>query len=259
MENPRLILQEIGLNESEVDVYLAMRQGIVRVQDIMKVTSRKRPTVYYAIDSLEKRGLVNKTGSTGDGSLRLAPLQRLFTIVEEKKRKTDDLLIDLGEMVAREKTQKSGTSERPSVAFYEGVDAVKNIIMETLYCRDKTIDVVAPSNNFFWQIGPDFVEKYVDLRGRRGIKTRSLWENPTDPRVYKRYYKGLSDIRLLPTAMKGQFLTTTFLYDDKVLSISSLKNGYCIVITSREYHDTMRAWFNGLWGASKNHPTGKKK
>lgn len=258
MHSPHEILAELGLTESEIDVYLAMRRGIIRVQDIVKVTGRKRPTIYYALDSLQKRGLISKTGQSGEAAVRVESTKRLVIIAEEQKKKSEVLLREL-ELYAAELAAHDGVvRERPSVSFFEGVDAIKGVIMETLYCMTKEICVVAPQDNFFIQVGHDFREKYVDVRGKRGIRTRSLWEKPTDMKTYARYYSGLSDIRILPLVMRGAFESTVFLYDDKTLYISSAKNSYCILVTSREHHATMKAWFEGLWSTS-TVPLGKAK
>ncbi len=252
MPNPRTLLREIGLTQSEIDVYLAMREGVVRVADIIKVTSRKRPTIYYALACLEKRGLVSKTGKSTE-AYQAEPASRLVTIVQEKKKEADALMADVVELAAHLDTKKGSRREKPSVAFFEGEDAIKHVIMETLYCRDKHIDVVAPHDNFFQQIGRDFVAKYISTRAKRGIRTRSLWEGRVDKKTLKRYYEGHSEIRILPEVMHGKFAGTVFLYDDKTLCISSLKNGYCLLVKSQEHHDTMKAWFDGLWGTSKAH------
>lgn len=254
MPNPRVLLREIGLTQSEIDVYLAMREGVVRVGDIIKVTGRKRPTIYYALQCLQKRGLVSKTGKSAE-AYQAEPASRLVSIVQEKKKDADALMADVIEMAAHLDTKRGVRREKPSVAFFEGEAAIKNVIMETLYCRDKHIDVVAPHDNFFRQVGGDFLRKYISTRSKRGIHTRSLWEHTVDKKVLKQYYEGYSDVRILPNSMHGKFAGTIFLYDDKTLFISSLKNGYCVLTKSQEYHDTMRAWFDGLWNASKAHKT----
>ncbi|OGZ06740.1 MAG: hypothetical protein A3C93_02570 [Candidatus Lloydbacteria bacterium RIFCSPHIGHO2_02_FULL_54_17] len=249
MQEPRKILQKLGLSGSEVDVYLALTSGATRASDIVKTSGLKRPTVYYALGCLERRGLVSKTGLVGDKGFRLESANRLATIAEEIKEEAATTAVLAQAFAATLVSQKA--FERPSVAFFEGKDAVKNIVMETLYCRAKSIDIVAPQKNFFWDIGRDFVERYVTLRSGRKIRTRNLWEKPVDPAVLKKYYADLSEVRILPPVMHETFSTTTFLFDDKTLYISSLKNGYCILIASQEHHDTMQAWFNGLWTHAK--------
>ena len=57
MQEPRKQLLDLGLSDSEVTVYLAMVSGVRTARDLIKTTRLKRPTVYYALGCLERRGL----------------------------------------------------------------------------------------------------------------------------------------------------------------------------------------------------------
>jgi sugar-specific transcriptional regulator TrmB len=253
MQEPRTHLLSLGLSDSEVTTYLAMISGARTARDLGKVTQLKRPTVYYALSCLEKRGLVSKSGLEGDKRFSLEPLERLTTIAEEKARESVKLNENIQALIATLATDNSSVNQRPLVSFFEGVEAVQHVIMEILYCHNKEIYSVVPNHNFFWQIGPDFVQTYIEERKSRAIKTKNLWEKPIDSQLIQQYYKGFSEVRILPSVMKGKFATTVFLYDDKTLYISSMQNAYCVLIRSQEHHDTMRAWFDGLWSSSKPH------
>ncbi len=252
MQEPKRYLLELGLSESEVTVYLAMTAGARLARDIIKATRLKRPTVYYALGCLEKRGLISKTGLEGEKRFVVEPVERLIHMAEEKVLEVSQLQKHIEELVPTLDVSAS-TDYKPQVAFYEGVDAVKNAIMEMLYCKSKHINSVVPKDNFFWQVGEDFVELFIEERIRRGIKTKNLWEAPINRALIKKYYEGFSHVRVLPEVMHGKFATTVFLYDDKTLYVSSKKNSYCVLITSQEHADTMQAWFDGLWEVSVKH------
>lgn len=253
MQEPRKHLFDLGLSDSEVTVYLAMVSGARTARDIVKITQLKRPTVYYALGCLEKRGLTSKTGTVGDKSLSLEPIEKLAVIAKEKALEISKLQNHIDELIPTLAATSEPFNQKPTVAFYEGVDAVKNAIMEMLYCKSKHINSVAPKQNFFWQIGQDFVELFIEERIKRNIKTKNLWEAPINKELVKQYYENLSQIKILPEIMHGKFKTTTFLYDDKTLYVSSKNNSYCLLMTSKEHTDTMQAWFDGLWSVSKPH------
>ncbi len=253
MNEPRKQLLSLGLSDSEVTIYLAMVSGARVARDLVKVTGLKRPTVYYALGCLEKRGLISKTGMEGDKRFSLESSKRLLTIAEEKVREAEKLKKEMSELVPTFDLVGSSEDRKPTVAFFEGVEAVKNVIRDMLYCKGKKINSVVPDNNFFWQVGREFVQSYVEERIKRGITTRNLWNASIDKKTFEEYYEGHSDVRIVPDIMQGAFKTTVFLYDDKTLFVSSIKNSYCVLITSKEYHDTMQAWFEGLWSASTPH------
>jgi hypothetical protein len=123
--------------------------------------------------------------------------------------------------------------------------------METLYAKSRHIDSLAPKDNFFWQVGQTFSKKYISERVARNITTRNLWEQSLKPDIMVQSYKGKSDVRILPPSMHGRYRTTMFLFDDKVMYISSLKSGYVLLVQSKEHHELMSAIYEGLWQISK--------
>lgn len=254
LRDPRKQLAALGLSDSEISLYLAMNAGARTAQDCMKVTRLKRPTVYYALGCLEKRGLIGKSGTEGEKRFTLAPTERLVAIAQERALEASRIEESTALLAATLTQDRAPASNKPSVAFFEGVDAVKSAVMESLYCKGKEIYSIAPQKNFFWEVGRDFVELFVDERRRRKIHTKNLWERSIDARTVHDYYEGFSEIRIVPPAMRNNFTSTIFLYDDKTLVVSSMKNAYCILITSQEHHDTVRALFDGLWSASTPHP-----
>jgi sugar-specific transcriptional regulator TrmB len=252
---PTELLTGLGLTDSETSVYLALVAGARSARELVKVTGLKRPTTYYALSALERRGLLAKTGGSGNGQFALAPIEHLVTLAEEEVVRAEALARGVKESLPFF-TPAAASAGRPAVAFFEGKEAVMRVIMDMLYAKGKSIDVLAPADNFFWQVGKEFVERFVVERSRRGIRTRSLWDAPIKKPIFQKYYEGLSQVRIVPSVMRGKFATSVFLYDDQTLYVSSLATGYAVLITSREHRDTMWAWFEGLWLASRPH-TGK--
>jgi len=252
MHEPTKYLHALGLSDSETTIYLAMLKGVTRARDLVKATGIKRPTVYYVLSTLEKRGLISKTGLEGEKRFSVEPLTTLERIADEQVRVATELKANIKAILPVLSSTQSEASEKPVISFYEGKDAVKRVIMDMLYAKSKIICSVAPADNFFWQVGKDFVRLFVEDRVRRNIKTKNLWEKTVDKKILQLYYQGGSQVRIVPEIMQGKFKTTMFLYDDKVLCVSSLKNSYCVLLTSKEYKDTMQAWFDGIWSFSKS-------
>lgn len=252
LQNPYAILSKLGLSEAESQVYLAMVSGSVGVKEIMKTTGQKRPTVYYVLQQLITMGLVTKTDSALGSVFRVEPVSRLEVLAQQRlddSKEAKLATVDLIPLLEK----KSRIREKPRVAFFEGKQAIQNVIMESLYCKSKVIRSIAPQNNYFWQVGQDFVEKYVSQRRTRNIKMFNLWEKPIAPKLYEKYYRGIANIRLLPKSMRNSFPTTIFLYDDTVLYIASKESNYCLLVRSDEHYKTMAALFEGLWSASREY------
>src|SRR3990167_980213 len=108
MIEPRALLAKLDLSDAEIDVYLAMIGGAVGARDIVQVTSRSRPTVYYALTSLERRGILSKTGLEEGQSFRVEPLSRLKTIAAEKQAEAEVLRDNVEEFITQFRSQKRG-------------------------------------------------------------------------------------------------------------------------------------------------------
>jgi sugar-specific transcriptional regulator TrmB len=253
MNQPELQLQKLGLSESEITVYMRMVAGAQSARDLMKTTKMKRPTIYYALNSLEKRGLVSKSGKEGDATFKLAPLERLIAIAKEKEDEAVVLTENIAELIPSLASSTSQKIEKPAVSFFEGIDAVKHIVMDVMYAKSRKVDLIVPAKTFFWGFGEDFIRKYIEERKGRKITTRNLWEVEIESKDFKQYYSNFSSTRLLPAVMKDKFKTTIFLFDDKTLYVSSLENCYAILVTSKEHNDTLSALFEGLWSIAKPH------
>lgn len=249
MLDTRLLLSGLDLSEAEIDIYLAMLQGAATPREIVKATGRSRPTVYYALGSLERRGLLSKTGLPDERSYRVEPLDRLKRILQQKEDQLSDLQSQLVEFV-RQHELRPQADRKPHISFYEGVSAVRNVIMESLYSHGRHIDSLVPSDNFFWQLGPGFVEQYVEMRHTLGITTRNLWGKGVNQDILDQYYEK-AQIRMLPQGMGDRFRTTIFLYDDSVLYISSLASGYALIVRSAEHIEMMRLMYEVLWEQGK--------
>lgn len=252
MTTPKDVLISLGLTSTEAEIYICMMNNIRTAKEIIKYTNLKRPTVYYALTNLEHRGLISKKNNHLDHEYAVSSLDVLSGLAEKKRLESESIVEEVSMMIPSLKNKMADKDSKPSVAFYEGIETVKNILLSTAYCKGKSIKTIIPKDSFFWQLeDKHFINEYVDRRVRNGVKTQSLWEKKLDDKIFSKFYKNISDIKLLPSNMHNAFSTSVFIYDDKVMYISSIENAYCIIVTSAEHCEMMSALFEGLWGYAK--------
>ena len=252
MENPQNILKRLGLSDAEIKIYLALNaRGALTASELTKAAHLKRPTAYYALRSLKERGLVRSGNAPGVERFQAEPPRHLEAVVAVREKELEDLSEEVRKIIPELAKGKIIDAGLPAVSFYEGEDAMKQAIMETVYCRGRHIDSIAPSDNFFWQVGQSFSAGYIRERVSRRITTRNLWEKPLTPEIMTKSYEGISQVRILPKEMVGKFKSTIFLYDDCVIYISSKDSGYVLAVKSAEHFQTMKAIYETLWSASK--------
>jgi sugar-specific transcriptional regulator TrmB len=243
-EEIKKILEEVGLSPAEISVYVSLLDGIQSVQEIIKITGEKRPTIYYSLNSLEKRGLVSKTGKEYGNKFQLEPIDNLLELVSKNIRKQNELLEKTKKL--KDFYPKNNPKEKVLVSHFDNSEAIKTAVFFSLYGKSKTIRTIVPANNFFHEMGKDFIEEYVNEKTKRDIKTKALWEDIPSKKIVKDYYSD-SKIKQLPIDIHNSFETTVFIYDDKTLYISPKKENYAVLIQSKDHAKMMVSIFENIW------------
>jgi sugar-specific transcriptional regulator TrmB len=246
MANPNGLLLELGLTKTEADLY---RAGLVRspasATDLARKTGIKRPTVYHALETLMQKGLAAKKGSGARLAFSMAPPSTLKSLVDRQIDKLEERKASIDRLAPLLAAQASAA--KVDVAHYEGVEGVRAVVEEALYCRSRRWEIIAPKENFFAQFDKDYARYFLETRQRRGISARSLWEKGLPRHALSEQEQRMRDPRWLPDAVKGAFKSLLILFDDKVAIISSYDALSAILIRSEEVHATFKAMFEALW------------
>jgi sugar-specific transcriptional regulator TrmB len=255
MSQIKTTLHKMGLTDREIEIYLTgLSYDSISVKELEKTTRINRTTIYHALDTLIQKGLVSKHES-GTGAKLLfsmtAPenikkfLDREIKLLQEKKQEID-LILPL--LMDRAKQKE----EVFKVSHFEGIEGVKLVVEEALYCRSREWSIIAPKKNFFSEFDKTYARYYIKTRKENHIKARSLWEYNPSSRLLAAEELRERNPRYLPEAMRGKFQSVIIIFDDKVAFISSIKNISAVLIQSREINETMSAMFSGLWINSKS-------
>lgn len=246
MLNTRNLLAQLQLTEAEIDTYLILLKGAQSAREVIDHTGRSRPTVYYALSALERRGLITKQGNSEEYRFVVEPLSRLKMILQEQEDLLESAKLQLEEFIEINESRQS-SSHRPQIIIHDGLSAIKNIIMESLYCRSQKIDSLISSDDFFWRLGSDFIEHYLDLRSTMGVATRDLFSRGVSSDNIRQHYGDIGSSQIT-NKIGDRFRTTLFIYDDAVLHISFLSNGYALMVRSGEHYEMIRGFYDVLWG-----------
>lgn len=117
-------LQEIGLNEKESAIYLALLQvDSASVVSLAEKTKIKRPTVYVVLDTLAKKGLVSEVKIGNKTHFSAESPERLESYVERQRVILDEHAKRLHDIVPQLKSVQRGGGERPVIKFFDGKEA----------------------------------------------------------------------------------------------------------------------------------------
>jgi sugar-specific transcriptional regulator TrmB len=245
-------LKEIGLTDTEAEIYSTLSSfDDLSASQLVKETNVKRTTIYHALETLEQKGLVSKRLQSGKLSYSAnnpKSLERyLDSQISSLQYKKQEVVSHLSLLLREEKKKPSSFKINQS----EGIQGIKNIIDEALYCHSRRWEIIAPSKNFFSEFDKPYTTYFLKTRLENGIVARSLWESTSGRRILTDAEIKSRNPRILPEAMHGKFKTVVLIFDDKVAFIPSLKEKTAALVQSAELHDSMLAIFEGLWAHSK--------
>lgn len=243
-------LLALGLDEKEQRFYLAaLELGTASVTAIAARADVSRTNGYDLLQRLQKRGLLSQI--EGDGGVRQIVAEDPGVLVQEWER-TRNVLDDL---VPELRSLYNGPKFKPRIRLYEGADGIKRAFRETLDCRSKLLLGILSMHELLEVPGSEWMAQYIDERIRRGITlkvvrspardTEAIWPSSKDEERELRYAPA--------ELMLGM---TMYIYDQKVLHISSRNENYALVIESEEMAAMNRSLFEALWmiGSPKNVP-----
>lgn len=191
--------QKLGLTGNEKTIYLfLLKHGHVIASIISKRLFIKRVTTYASLMSLERRGLVTSYKKNDVTFFEAVPPKVILNICSEMLAESIALrneaatIMPTLEKMAEE--QKNPIVDiKGKIKYYEGLNAVKNLIDETIETKN-TEQLCFGLNNFHVEHMADEWKKYTQKRVSNGIKVRSL-QPDTDAAIKYKQRDG-SELRI---------------------------------------------------------------
>lgn len=242
-------LEQYGLEDKKAEVYLAcLELGPSPVQSIAQKTGIKRTSVYDIINSLTSQGLITQTVK---GKKRLFVAEDPKTIkdlLQKKEREFDQILPEL-------KTLHFVPGTKPKIKYYEGVEGAKRVLEDTLTSKEKILKSIIPFKDIIDLVGEDYFGDYTNRRIKSGyylISVRPTIKEVISIREKHKWVTNKAQRREVRYAPKDfAFSMTMYLYDHKVMLISSKKENFGMIIESEEFTYNQKALFEVLWKISK--------
>lgn len=233
------ILKNYGLNEKEISVYLAtLELGEATGFQIYKKTALKKPTVYYVLDELQKRGLINQTKK----------VKKRFFVAEDPEKIKNDLVEKLkifDELLPELRSIYNSKVNKPKLRFYEGREGIKEVYKDTL--RYKGEILAFASESLLRVIGKEFSDEYVEKRVKNEISVRAIM--PSSDLLHKSYtQKNLAQLRVakLIDEKKYNFPVEINIYANKV-ALMSFRDELGLIIESDEISKMIKMMFEYFW------------
>ncbi len=243
------VLQEIGLTQNEIKIYLALLElGESKSGEILKKSGLNSGKIYEILDSLQKKGIVSFIIKSGVKYFSPANPKRLLDYLSEKKqvilKQEEDYKSILPELLKK----VSLKSPKARIEIFTGIKGMKTAYAKELeFSKSNTIYVlgVASSTKYEKQIWDFFTYNHQPKRERKGYKVKKLLTR--DAKNDKKYHEKDAEIKFLPYASLVSMniignLTTIGLFTEELIFIS---------VENQEIADNFVEQFNSIWKIAK--------
>jgi len=221
-------LKLLGLNDKEIQVYLAcLKLGSSLVQEIALSAKQNRTSTYDILSSLEKKGFVSFTISSGKKHYQAINPKNLLSLFKEREKLIQEALPELDSLM-------TSHVEKPRIEVFVGKNGLKTLFegilkdAESFYC-------IASKKQLF-KLFTFYFPHFVERRKKMGIKVKILSnEMPFDRDA---------PFKIIKKPLK----TATWIYDGKIVMVSlEQAEPIGIMIDEKNFYETHKALFELLW------------
>ncbi len=232
-------LKSIGLNQSEIAVYLfLLENGVSTPPIVSRGTKIARTNCYNVLQALEEKGLIEVNRVARKKSYVALDPEALLRSWQRKKDVIEQLIPDLRGIYTTQ-------INKPKVQFYEGEHQVQEIYQRSL--KSKEIMAIGSTNQLSIAM-PEFTEYYFSELKRLNIVFYDILSKDSEKMAKngKDLLKGLYDFRLL-SAENNDLPTDILIWDDSIALISLSQPIFGTVLTNKYLAQTFKGLFFLIW------------
>lgn len=233
------ILEGIGFNAKEADVYLAcLDLAGASNANIARKTGLNRITNYEILKRLIIKGIIVSFEKKGVKYFAAVEPQIVIRQAQQRAAAAEHFLPEFSALA-------NANEKKPKISFYEGLEGIKSIYEDSLTAKGEILTFTNPAD-IRDLLGDSYVDHYVKERVKKKISVRGL--APNDPEGKQELKAGidlLRDTRLFPID-KFQISNEIMIYDDKI-AIFSGEDEMGLLIQSPSLTESFRAIWAMSW------------
>jgi len=237
MDN-QILLQELGLEEKEAKVYLALLSlGEATATKVSAKTNLDRTLMYQLAGKLIEKGLVSYIIKNNVKYFSAANPKKLIQDLKEKEKQLQKAMPSLINLTNIQE-------QETKVEIYRGKEGIKTILKDIL--RTKKDYHVIGEEGRFQKIFPIECMRFLKQIVKTGIHEYVLVREDFRDKALKTKN---SIFKYVPKTFLSP--VETVIYGNKVVNFIWTPPHHCILTTNKEVADSFRAHFNELWKVAK--------
>ncbi len=236
-------LHKYGLTHKQSRLYVAaLKTGSAPLQKVADAAKLGRTNAYDAMHVLITKGLVSIAPEGKRNMFVAQPPKMLKKLLRDQEFELDELIPQL-------ETINAQTEFKPKILFYPGVEGYKMAYEDSLTAPDKQLVGIFASQATREALGQEYVDRIIEKRVKKGIHLKVV--RPRKGEILGTYPTSEGNLRNLRFAPEGMdFSTTTYVYGNKVMILSSKREMFGLIIESADIAAAHRHYFEALWQIS---------
>ncbi|MBM2820681.1 MAG: transcriptional regulator TrmB [Candidatus Berkelbacteria bacterium] len=234
-------LKQLGLNQKEQDVYLAILQmEKASVNDLSIHAKTKRSTTYNIVYRLKAEGFVSETTENNKHFFVANNPELVLSVLDEKKRHFKQELPAILSLY-------NILPQKPKVAYFEGVGGIKQLYEDTLLILQAGDEILAYVSTDTVKHLEEYSVDYIKRRVAKKIMLRGIYNNSPDMQKYMAKNKEQMRVAKMISEKEIPLENEINIYSNKMIIITYKPEPYGILIESKEITNTQKAIFETLW------------
>jgi len=235
------ILEDIGLTNAEIKVYLALLElGVAGAGHIIEKSGLQSSVVHNTLNNLINKGFISFSLKGKKRIYQAGNPENISDYIEQKKKEFQAIL---PELLFRQKSSK----EKPISSTFEGIRGIKELLCELLDAGGKEHHTFGSAKESL-MLGDSFWVNYHKRRSEKGIKAELIFnESLRFWKAEKKYPK--SEVKYTKEGFEP--LTETIIRNDKIGIIIWTEKPIGVLIHNKSAADSYDKFFKMIWKNAK--------
>ena len=245
-EKIRILLQEYGLDETEIKVYshLVANKELTAYK-IAKELRIHRSTCYDVLDRLAQKGFVSKISKDNTMHFISNNINRVLSSLKDKETILNNLIPELQrlEQVGENKLYLLEGAEGQKQFNFKLFSLAKEGKISFCYIIGNTYATNLSSNIFIERL----IREFKETKLKRKIECKAIWDKRFENDPLIKQYSALGENRVMKDIPSK---VGTIIFDGYIAFLYTMDKPYCIEIQNVQVSDELRSYFNHLWTIS---------
>jgi len=263
------ILKNLGLNDKEIQVYLALLQvGSVPASLLGKRTGITRSTAQYTCQQLEKKGLIKAIQKNNTFIYSPEPPEKLLFLLDNQKKEISEKEEQVNRILSTLKGMINPQAVLPKVKFYEGLEGMRNAYDELINYLEPGIEILSfakvlekeidrkhlkdtNKTTEFIKHGPsiEFIKKRIELK----IPIKNICTYSKEAKLLKKYDKeSFRETRLVDKVEMDFLGGELFIIKDRIyVAAVDSENEFMYMVENKSMVQMYKSIFNLAWERAK--------